>query len=100
MDPEGTAFTDRAVHADATTVHLGDVLDDGEPQSGTPQLTAPVFIHSVKPFEQTGKMFLFDAPSLIGHGHRYLTVTGGCFDRQEPANSGHSAKKSLTESIL
>lgn len=34
MNPEGTALADRAVYADATTVHLCDVFDDGEAEAG------------------------------------------------------------------
>ena len=80
MNPEDTALADRAVHTDATPVHLGDVFDDGEAQSGTSHLPTPVFVYPVKSLEQTGEVFLCDAPSLINHGYHYLTVTDRYFD--------------------
>ena len=70
MNPEGTALAKRAVYADAPAMHLGDVFDDGKPQSGASHFAAAITIHPIKPFEQAREVLLFDAASFIVHHHR------------------------------
>ena len=66
MDFKNTALAECAFHTDGTAVGLGDMIDDGEPQTGTAELPAPGFIDTVEPFKQPRQMFLVDSASLIG----------------------------------
>ena len=51
MNPEGTPLADRAVYADPSPVHLSNVFDDGEAESGSTHCAATVAVHPVKPLE-------------------------------------------------
>ena len=55
---EGAALAQFALHADTAPQGVDRVLDDGQPQTGSPQISRPGFIHAVEAFEDAFPMFI------------------------------------------
>jgi len=54
MDGKPTSFSRGTVYGNLTTVGLGDMFNDGKPQTGSAKLPTAGLIDPVKPFEQPG----------------------------------------------
>ena len=64
---------------------LRDVFDDREPEPCPPLISAPGFIDSVKPFEQSWQVFLCDADALIAHRNDHSAGVGLRFEPDRTA---------------
>jgi len=65
MDREGAAFAKGAFHGDITAMGLGNMLDNGQPQTRAAHGPAAGLVHAVKPFEQARQMLFGNAHALV-----------------------------------
>ena len=63
----GCAFSLHAVQLHRCVVHLGNMLDDGQPQPGPAGLFAAAFVHSKEAFKDTLPVLLRYADAGVGH---------------------------------
>ena len=90
---EGDSFPRSAFGGDLSFVEIDPVLDDGQAQSGSPNLAAPSFIYPVKTLEDAIDVFFRNPRSVVGEAeivifgvffvavHRDFDVLSGVSDR-------------------
>ena len=62
---KGAPFSWGTLNRDATPVGLYDMLDNGQPQSGSAELPAPRLVYPVESLKEPWQVFLFYPASLV-----------------------------------
>ena len=60
MDGENTALARGALDGNPAAVDLDDMLDDGKPEAGAPELPAPGLVHPVEALKDPGQVLDWD----------------------------------------
>jgi hypothetical protein len=64
-DRERAAFAEGAFHGDITAMGLGNMFDNGKPQTRAAHCATADLVHAVKPLEQPLQMFFGNAHAPI-----------------------------------
>ena len=70
----GRADVHFAFQLDAGVVDAGNVLDDGQPQTGAAGRLASALVHAVEPFKNAGLGFFWNADAVVLHGQGTVAV--------------------------
>ncbi len=74
MNRKNTPIPRRTVHGNMPPMNLNDMLHDSESQPRASELSASGFIHTIKPFEKAGQMFLGNTDTIVFHAYHDLRV--------------------------
>lgn len=80
MQGKDTALSEPTFDGDATFVRLDNVLDDGQPQSGSAEFSATGLIDAVEAFKQTGEVLLGDAAAAVTNVYEQFGLIAAGFD--------------------
>src|SRR5262249_52977637 len=73
---EGRALTERRLDPDAPTVHLDDLLGDGEPEAGTALGFGVGAVYLVELLEYAGQLIRGDAGASVGNADIEVAIHG------------------------
>ena len=71
---ERRTHTDLAVNLHVPPMHLGDVLDDGQPETSPAHIPTPALVDSIEAFKESMQMLWFNARPSIDNAEIDETV--------------------------
>ncbi len=65
LNNETAAFSQPAFNRNMAAMGLGNVFDDGQPQTGSPHVAAAGFVHPVEALKETRQMLLGNTDTVV-----------------------------------